>query len=236
MTKTIKVMRVSYPDIRVPQWQGRRLRGFFGAEQEAGSLLHNHGADGPVYRYPLVQYKVLGGVPTVLAAEEGIPLAYPLVMEREHITLGEQTFERGELRFDLRKETLGDCEEARAYRFLSPWFALNQENHRVWQESAPEERNTLLERILVGNILSFAKGFGLTVENRLRVSAELESNRSRFKDGQIVSFRGGFTVNYKLPDLFGLGKSVSRGFGAVRRVYGKQAQNTTMPRMESRIE
>ena len=218
MTKTIKVMRVSYPDLHVPQWQGRRLRGFFGAEQEAGSLLHNHGAAGPMYRYPLVQYKVLGGIPTVLAAEEGIPLVYPLVMERERLTLGEESFERGELRFDLRKETMGDCTQARTYRFLSPWFALNQENHRVWQGSAPEERRALLERILAGNILSFAKGFHLTVENQLRVSAELESNRSRFKDGQIVSFRGSFSVNYMLPDLFGLGKSVSRGFGAVRRV------------------
>lgn len=219
MTTTIKIMRVSYPDIRVPQWQGRRLRGFFSASQETGSLLHNHGGDGPVYRYPLVQYKVLGGIPTVLAAEEGIPAVYPLVMERETLALGEQTYERGELRFDLRKESVGDCPEERKYRFVSPWFALNQENYRIWQSSSPEEQTELLERILTGNILSFAKGFGLTAENRLRVTASLKSNRSRFKDGQIVSFRGGFTVNYALPDLFGLGKSVSRGFGALRRVY-----------------
>lgn len=32
----------------------------------------------------------------------------------------------------------------------------------------------------------------------------------------MIGFTGEFLVNFDIPDLLGLGKSVSRGFGAVR--------------------
>ena len=220
MLHTLKVMRVSYPDIRIPQWQGRRLRGFFGAEQE-NTLLHNHFPDSrTVYRYPLVQYKVLGGVPTIVAIEEGISAVYPLVMERETLLLGEREYPRGNLRFDLRKERMGDCAGPRQYRFVSPWFALNQDNFRAYQTADGEERAALLNRILLGNILSMAKGLGVTVEEKLELHAELHSGTVPFKGETMRVFWGGFTVNYILPDLFGLGKSISRGFGAIRSESG----------------
>jgi hypothetical protein len=31
-------------------------------------------------------------------------------------------------------------------------------------------------------------------------------------------FKGTFAVNFELPDYIGLGKSVSRGFGTIKRV------------------
>lgn len=33
-----------------------------------------------------------------------------------------------------------------------------------------------------------------------------------------AGFKGTFAVNFDLPDLIGLGKSVSRGFGTVRKI------------------
>lgn len=33
----------------------------------------------------------------------------------------------------------------------------------------------------------------------------------------MTGFKGTFAVNFELPDLIGLGKSVSRGFGTVQR-------------------
>lgn len=70
--KTISIMRAAWPDVRVPQWAGRRLRGFFASGREEESLLHNHGGGGrDVYRYPRVQYKIVRGTPTVVALEGG---------------------------------------------------------------------------------------------------------------------------------------------------------------------
>ena len=46
MQKKIRVMRVTYPEIQVPQWQGRKLRGFFAAGGGADSPPPNHAAGG----------------------------------------------------------------------------------------------------------------------------------------------------------------------------------------------
>lgn len=219
MKQRLKIMRVSYPDIKVPQWQGRKLRGFFGAHGEIGSMLHNHGqGNSLIFRYPLVQYKVIHGVPTIMAIEDGISTIYPLVMDCEKLLLGDQLYDCGEMIFDLRKETIGDTEEVYHYRFVSPWFALNQANYRAYQDAPTVEKKEILNRVLTGNLLSLTKGLGITVESRLVVSADFRQEIVRFKSDKISAFWGSFSVNYILPDLIGLGKSISRGFGSVRRV------------------
>ena len=218
MRREFKIMRVSYPDIQIPQWQGRCLRGFFGSERIAGSLLHNHKTEGVAYRYPLVQYKVIHGTPTIVAIEDGISEIYPLVMERETLRLGDQEYNCGKIIFDLRKDSVGDRKDPRSYRFLSPWFALNQENYQTYLTSSQEGKERLLERILVGNVLSLTKGLGVTVETQLQSSCQLRGGTSEFKGETVLSFRGTFCINYDLPDLCGIGKSISRGFGTISQL------------------
>ena len=224
MEKKIRIMRAEYPDISVPQWQGRKLRGFFAAGQE-DDLLHGHGSDNRVlYRYPLVQYKVIRKIPTVIAIEEGIRAVHPLLMDRQELRLGDEVYPCGRLEISLETGVLGDCERTYTYRFLSPWFGLNQENYRLYMDKPPEERKALLEGILTGNLLSLSKGLGVTVERRLRVDARLREQSARFKDGTVLGFRGEFSVNFRIPALLGLGKSVSRGFGVVRPVTKKASE------------
>jgi hypothetical protein len=38
------------------------------------------------------------------------------------------------------------------------------------------------------------------------------------KDTPMLGFLGTFSVNFEIPDYWGIGKSVSRGFGTVKRV------------------
>lgn len=216
LRKKIRLMRVTYPDIRVPQWQGRRLRGFFASLDEADSLLHNHEREGEsVYRYPLVQYKVIRRHPVIVAIEEGISAVYPLVMEQQELTLGENAYPCGHMDIDLRTGVLGATAEPRRYRFCAPWFALNQRNYQIYFEADAESREALLEQILTGNLLSLAKGMGVTVDRTLRVQARLRPQKMYFKDENVIGFAGYFSVNFAIPPLLGLGKSVSRGFGAV---------------------
>lgn len=222
MQKAISILRASYPDIRVPQWEGRRLRGFFASGQEAGSPLHNHGGGRQtLYRYPLVQYKVAGGSPVVLAIEDGIPALQPVILCREHLILGGQSYPRGELRLELEDCLLGDTEEPRRYRFASPWFGLNQANFSRYKAAGQEEKKRLLERVLTGNLLSLSKGLGVTVERRLNVDCSLRETAIRFKGETVLGFLGSFSVNFLLPELLGLGKSVSRGLGTVLPLPGE---------------
>jgi len=226
MQKKLRMMRVTYPDIQVPQWQGRKLRGFFSTGAESGSLLHNHGESGvDIYRYPLVQYKIVGKTPTILAIEEGIRSVHPLVMEQQELLLGERRYPCGHVNIDLRTDVIGDTAEARRYRFCSPWFGLNQSNYRSYERADAEERQAIFSRVLVGNLLSLAKGMGLQVGGRLTVQPQLEERPVRFKDEIVLGFAGTFSVNYLIPDLIGIGKSVSRGFGSVRQVVKRKEQD-----------
>lgn len=216
MQRKLRVMRVTYPDIQVPQWQGRKLRGFFASGTEPGSLLHNHGASGgALYRYPLVQYKIIGRAPTILAIEEGIREVHPLVMERRELLLGQRRYPCGSVNIDLSTAVLGDAAKPGTYRFASPWFGLNQSNYRAYEQADADERQAILSRVLVGNLLSLAKGLGLQVEGRLEVQPQLKEHPVRFKDEVILGFTGTFSANYLIPNLIGIGKSVSRGFGSV---------------------
>lgn len=219
MQRIVRTMRVTYPDIHIPQWQGRKLRGFFASEQPSGSFLHNHGASGrDLYRYPRVQYKVIGQSPTVLALEEGIAVLQPLVLNSRELLLGGRSYPCGRMVLAMEDAALGDAEQPCRYRFCTPWFALNQDNYRRYTRIGAEDRKQLLEEILAGNILSLAKSLDVQVEGRLAAAAGLQEQPVRFKSETVLGFVGEFTVNYCLPDLIGLGKSVSRGFGAVRRI------------------
>lgn len=219
MQKKLRIMRVTYPDIQVPQWQGRKLRGFFASGMKSGSMLHNHGESGAdIYRYPLVQYKIIGKTPTILAIEEGIREVHPLVMEQRELLLGQHSYPCGHVNIDLSTAIIGDTVKSKTYRFCSPWFGLNQSNYRIYERTDTDERQAILSRILVGNLLSLAKGMGLQVEGSLEVQPQLKERLVRFKGEVILGFAGTFSVNYLIPNLIGIGKSVSRGFGSVMQI------------------
>jgi hypothetical protein len=80
------------------------------------------------------------------------------------------------------------------------------------------ERNAFLARTMIGNLLSFSKSIGYTVPERLSCGVSVRPEKVSVKGVHLMAFTGSFQVNFMMPDLFGLGKSVSRGFGAVRKM------------------
>ena len=114
--------------------------------------------------------------------------------------------------------------EAVQYRFTSPWLALNEENYRKWRGMYDwRERKNLLNRILIGNLLSMAKGLGVVIDERLTVHTMLEQVPVRFKGVELTGFTGSFVVNLQMPEYIGIGKGVSQGFGTVRRAPTRQS-------------
>ena len=88
MIKKIRVMTAIYKNIHLPVSEAKSVRGFFADLDYGDSCLHNHREDGQeIYRYPLVQYKVVGGHPVVVAIEEGIRSIHPHLMEQTQMTL-----------------------------------------------------------------------------------------------------------------------------------------------------
>ncbi len=204
-----------------------KLRGFFGRRFSDALLLHHHRPDGTLlYTYPKVQFKVISNTAILLGLGEGAELLKRLWTELDAATLGSERVAVLETRFALRREPIGEAAQPIGYRFQTPWLALNQSNHGEFSGLATAaERARKLESVLVGNLLSLAKAFGHNV--RVRLSADCSGLRLReahLKGVPMQAFQGPFRVNFRIPALAGLGKSVSRGFGVVQPVDGETAR------------
>ena len=79
------------------------------------------------------------------------------------------------------------------------------------------ERSTFLGKTLVGNLLSFSKTIGYTVPDMLVCGVSVKPVKVSLKGVHLMGFSGSFRVNFEIPDLLGIGKSVSRGMGTVKR-------------------
>lgn len=198
-----------------------RFRGFFGREFAEQILLHHHREDGSLlYDYPRIQFKVLDCQAVLIGLEEGSDVLTQLWLEVDQAKLGSENLQVQEASIQKCRVVFGEREEMVTYRFLSPWLALNQKNARRYCDSDNSvERFRLLESIIVGNCLSFAKSFRYTVNMRLWANcSQLRPVFARLKGVPMQGFLGTFRINFLLPDLIGLGKSVSRGFGVIRRL------------------
>jgi hypothetical protein len=217
----VQVTKIEFPEIKLSPRDAHKLRGYFGNVFKAHSpLLHNHyEAGGYRHQYPLVQYKVLNKVPTLIALEEGAELITSLFMKMTEIDIDGKCYPVHTKNIRSGREPVGMADELIEYRFETLWMALNQRNHKAYMESDSGGRKKMLKRILIGNILSLYKGLDLFLgkDDRIMVMPDVTEKSTKFKDNTMLAFSGGFTANVHLPDFVGLGKSVSRGFGTVRK-------------------
>lgn len=81
------------------------------------------------------------------------------------------------------------------------------------------DKITFLEQIITGNILSFFKGIGYHVEERIEcaITEMKELSEQSYKHVKFDSFEIKFVCNMELPDGIALGKSGSVGFGTLTR-------------------
>ncbi len=197
------------------------LRGFFGQAYAEDGELHHHNPDGSLrYEYPRVQFKVLDRSACLIGLGPGGELVTRLFSEVDRARLGAEELPVLEASLQRRQARFGELEAPVSYRFRSPWLALNQHNHTLYQSlTRASAKQALLERILCGNCLSVGSAFGHRVRLLLKADARgLRPVQTHLKGVKMLGFLGGFSVNFALPDRIGIGKSVSRGFGTVEAV------------------
>lgn len=215
----LKILRLTLHSDAPMRGDAAKLRGFFATRFNEYALLHQHVTDKLIYRYPLIQYKMLGGSPLVLGINEGAEVLKEIYDKFDEIKLGESSYSIMEREVILKSEEFGCCPEILSYRFATPWLALNQKNYPRYLNASRQERRDLLRRILVGNILSSSKGLGYVAKEHIRLEVgRMQDEICLLKGAKVTGIRGEFTTNFAIPELMGLGKSVSRGFGAVTRL------------------
>ena len=217
----IQTTIIKFPDISLHPHYAHKLRGYFGnLFKEKSPLLHNHYKSGKLrYAYPLVQYKIIDSVPMLLGINEGAELLIELFLKIRELKLEVRTFPIYSKNITNKITGIGLSDDLIEYKFKTMWMGLNQNNFNKYIRLLPgKEKEEFLNKVLIGNILSFYKGLNFRVEEKLYVKVKVEEKTSAFKNKQMTVFTGGFLTNVVLPDYIGLGKAVSRGFGAVQKI------------------
>jgi len=200
--------------------RSKDLRGAIANVNKNNLLFHQHKEDGTfVYNYPLIQYKIIERKGLLVGIDKGARVIASVNLLNKRMNIGKEEYivQRQEMSF--QKSAMVLLDGIREYNFLSMWLALNEKNYEKYQRLGTQsERKRLLEKILVGNIISMSKGLGYTV------SAPIEANILKIKEVQtslkgnpMLGFLGTFSANFEIPDYWGIGKSVSRGFGTIKR-------------------
>ncbi len=198
--------------------QAHKLRGFFATKFNEYALLHQHQGGRLIYSYPQIQYKIIDKVPTIIGINKGISVLKEIYDGYDTLKLGDNKYKIFGRGISIKEQEFGISDKFHKYQFLTPWFALSQKNFDQYMKLDPAKRKEKLRTIMIGNILSMSKGLKYTVDKEIKLDTQLRQVHSSFKGREIIAFRGEFIVNFNLPDLLGIGKSVSRGFGTVKRI------------------
>jgi hypothetical protein len=241
----IPITTVPFPEIALRTRDAHKLRGYFGELfKEHSPLLHNHleneaGTDGSAdvkfrYAYPLVQYKVLDRIPTLVGLGEGATLLTQLFLQIRELTIDQgpadgdarsgETFPVLSKHIRHEKTPVGMADDLIEYRFETLWMALNQSNYRDYRAYSEAEQHAQLKRVLTSQLLALFREFGLWLQphERIMLRLSVEERNTQFKNQTMVAFKGGFLSNVILPNGIGLGKAVSRGFGTLTRIKSEE--------------
>lgn len=184
------------------------------------TLFHNHAGDGYRYRYPLIQYKRIGGKAAIVCVGEGTDAIGNFFAGADFdLRIGNRQ-ERFEVeKVDAKRVFIQPWQSDFRYT-LRKWLPLNQENFAQYLSFEGVAAKALfLQKILIGNILSMCTGLGIHIEND--ISCEIvtlsETTTYNYKGVRMSGFDIEFKTNISLPDYIGLGKGVSLGFGMIHQ-------------------
>ncbi len=215
---------VTFPEIKLQQRDAHKLRGYFGnLFREHSPLLHNHlegQSDKFNYKYPVVQYKVVQNVPMLIGLGQGARLLTELFLQIQELVIDGRVYPVFSKNIESKMLDVGITDQLHSYRFESLWLALNQENYNLYRTYDDAQKADQLRGIAVRNIMAVlaACDIEVTKETRIMVALnDLKTGETNFKNTKLTGFKGQLVTNVLLPDGIGLGKSVARGFGTLKK-------------------
>ena len=203
--------------------QVHKFRGFIGDLFKNHDLIHNHDlkTGKPIYRYPLIQFKLIDDLPAIIAiTDRAVSIFSEIFMKLDKIIIEDTVIPVFEKELKIEEVEFGYSDEIFMYEFVSSWIGLNQKNFIKYNDAGREEKNEMLKRVMTGNVLSMSKYLDcwLSKDQKIKIDHKLKEIKVNLKGKSMTAFNGIFKTNFLIPDYLGIGKSVSRGFGAVRRV------------------
>ena len=213
----MNITTIQFPEIKLATRDGHKLRGYFGQLfKEHSPLLHNHFDDGGFrYRYPLVQYKVLNGTPSLVGIGEGAALLVQLFLKIKEIDIDGKRYATASKQMQNTDYEPSFDGNLHKYRFDTLWMGLNQKNYPEYMNLPEQDRAAFLNHKIQNHILAFFKAVNYHCQERIMVIADLQEANTNFKGQRMTVFSGTFVTNAVLPNFVGIGKSTARGFGSI---------------------
>ena len=188
--------------------------------QEKNILFHNHSEEGFRYSYPLIQYKRIGRKAAIVCIGKGTEAI------GEFFSSGNYKYNIGErdLVFEIdyvkAYHTEVQCWKEYLYYKVNNWLALNHDNYEIFTAmDSLVEKTQLLEKIMIGNLLSMLKGIDYRMDDEVKMKiADIKGQHLvKFKGVRFMTFDVEIKCNLSLPDFIGIGKNASIGFGTLCR-------------------
>lgn len=218
----MKISTLKLNHVPLNPTQIHKLRGYVGHMFKDYDLIHNHDlkTGKQIYRYPLIQFKLIEKTPVILAVtDKAIEIFTEIFMKLDEIRIDDATIPVHEKDLQVETADFGYADETFMYKFVSPWIGLNQNNYQKYAMTGTRaDKTAILKRSMTGNILSMAKGLGCWLEKdqQIKLDLQLKEKPVTLKGKTMIGFTGIFKTNFIIPDYLGIGKSVSRGFGTVK--------------------
>lgn len=223
MTKYIRTLTVltdaEIQQKEVPLFRGAVLNCL---GDKANILFHNHLEENKYrYSYPLIQYKRIHGKAAIVCIGDGVPAIHEFFISNNFLFhLGKKEVE---IKLDYVKIYDNEvclCDSTQHYR-IHNWLPLNSDNYAKYQATDNLiEKIQMLERVLLGNILSFLKGVGIHLEEQLElhITSVMDQRPIIYKKVKLMAFDIEFKANIQMPQYIGVGKNASAGYGTLTKI------------------
>ena len=188
----IRVLRIEFDEVLMPYEISEFRRAIIEKVGRDNIIFNNHLDDTKFkYGYPLIQYKSIGKRPTLMCIEEGVDEIHHFFNQKNwDLKINDRILRLELYNLHLKQFNIQVWENMFRYRIWK-WLPLNQQNYQEYKKlEGLTEKTAFLERILVGNILSFAKGIKWTVEKQITVKilSIKQTNIIRVKDTKREAF------------------------------------------------
>ena len=181
-------------------------------------LFHNHTDNTLRYAYPLIQYKRINGCAAIVCINEGIDAIKNHLKNLNHeIRIGNRLTYLTIDTISPRNSTIEINNELHNYS-INSWLPLNNENYGSYiRTESLVERYSMLEKIMTGNILSFAKGIEVYFSEHIvcKITDISKIYYTDYKNVRMMALNATFKCNATLPNDVGIGKGVSLGHGTI---------------------
>ena len=215
----LKIFTLTLEPVDPVQFSMAETRAYFAGKLEEHTVLNKSNDITFIYRYPAVQCKQIKNLLMVIGISQGAALLEQLSHERNEILSGKNTCTILERDSVIRNEEFKISGTTHAYEFLTPWLALNQQNaKKFYNLKGKPERDAFIRRILIGNLETLAKSLDYKTPVPITCEAKIRFRIDWMGRENVMVFLGKFRTNLRIPDYFGIGQSVSQGFGTIKSV------------------